>query len=162
MAKAAKPIEMQSKHLTKKEIAERKEQEDKLKGNNDLVYKPPTYLSREEKKIYKFLVEQLRETGILNNLDITILETTVDAIYNMQKAKKIIDEVGLVTQKENGELVRNPATLIYKDYNGIFNKCCMELGLSPSARAKIASINVQANADKEDPLLKALTKRGDK
>lgn len=162
MAKAAKPVEMQSRHSTKKEIEDRKREEGKLKGNNDLVYKAPSYLSKEEKKIYKFLVEQLKNTGILNNLDITILETTVDAIFNMQKAKKIIDEIGLVTKKENGELVRNPATLIYKDYNAIFNKCCMELGLSPSARAKIASINVQANADKDDPLLKALNKRGDK
>ncbi len=155
MARASKPVDLQASHLTKEEYNNRKEQEEKLKGNANLVYKAPKNLSKEGKKLYKFIVNELRESGILNNLDITILETCVDAILKMQECNKLIEDHGLLIAKTDGSLVRNPASTIYKDYNAIFNKCCMELGLSPSARSKLASINVQTKIDKEDPVKKA-------
>ena len=65
MAKASKPIEMTSKHLSKQEKEERRQAEQQLKGNTDLVYKAPKYLSTPEKKLYKFLVEELQGSGIL-------------------------------------------------------------------------------------------------
>lgn len=157
MARASKPVDLQASHLTKEEYNQRKQAEQKLKGNDDLVYKPPKHLSKEGKKLYKFLVNELGASGILNNLDITILETTVESIIRMQECKEIIDTYGVVTTKEDGTLIRNPATIIYKDYNAVFNKCCMEIGLSPSARSKLAVLNVKNEQDKNDPLLEALS-----
>lgn len=156
MARAPKPVDLQSAHLTKEEYSKRKQAEQKLKGEDNLVYRPPRHLSKEEKKLYKFIVKQLEASNILNNLDITILETTVDAITKMQECRQILDEHGLVTTKEDGTLVRNPASVIYKDYNAIFNKCCMEIGLSPSARSKLAVLNVKNEQEKQDPLLQVL------
>jgi phage terminase small subunit len=37
-----------------------------------------------------------------------------------------------------------------------FFRCCNELSLSPQSRAKLASINVNAEINKEDPLLRIL------
>ncbi|WP_349401350.1 phage terminase small subunit P27 family [Clostridium perfringens] len=156
MAKASKPVDLISKHLTKEEYAQRKEQEDKLKGKDDMVYVTPSYLSEKEKEVYNFLVGELKESGILNNLDITILLTCVDSIIRMRECRDLINKQGLVVFKEDGTPARNPATTIYKDYNSIFNKCCMELGLSPSSRSKLSIINVNAQEKKDDPILKAL------
>jgi P27 family predicted phage terminase small subunit len=156
MARSSKPVDLQAAHLTKEEYSKRKQAEEKLKGNDSLVYKPPKTLSNEEKKLYRFIVKELQSSNILNNLDITILETTVDAIVRMQECKQILNEYGLVTTKEDGTLVRNPASTIYKDYNAIFNKCCMEIGLSPSARSKLAVLNVKNEQEKQDPLLQVL------
>lgn len=159
MARHSKPVNLSTGKIGKDEIEKRKEQEEKLKGNNDLVYEPPKHLSKKGKELYIFLVEELRESNILNNLDITMLETTVDAIIKMQDANKLIKKYGLVVEKDDGSLQRNPASTIYKDYNAIFNKCCMEIGLSPSARARLSVINVNAQADKEDELLNILKGR---
>lgn len=159
MAKAAKPAELQSKHFTKAEIADRKEAEEKLKGNDDLVYKPPRHLQPEEKKLYKFMVKELEVSGILCNLDINILEETVDSICRMRECRDLITQYGILIIKENGDMVKNPACVAYKDYCAIFNKCCMELGLSPSSRARLAQVNINAKQNEEDPLLQAL--RGD-
>lgn len=156
MAKASKPVELLSKHLTKKEIDDRKQEENKLKGMDDLVYNPPSYLTDKEKELYSFLVEQLYESKVLCNLDIAMLETTVDSILKMKECKQIINSHGIVIVKDNGDLAKNPACTAYKDYNAIFNKCCMELGLSPSARSRLAQININAKQEKEDPLLKVL------
>lgn len=156
MAKAPKPIELQNKHLTKEEIENRKEQEERLRGADNKVYKTPKNLSKEEKKIYKFLVGELKESGILCNLDITILKTTCDAICRMEECRNNINQHGVVLEKEDGTLYRNPATTIYKDYNSIFNKCCMEIGLSPSSRSRLAQFNINSIQEKEDPLLQIL------
>ncbi|MDZ4994385.1 phage terminase small subunit P27 family [Clostridium perfringens] len=158
MARSSKPVELikESSRLTKEEYESRKLQEEKLKGNDDKVYKAPSYLSKVEKKIYKNLVKELQTSNILNNLDITILVTCVDSIVKMEECRQLINENGLVVTKTDGTLTRNPASTIYKDYNAIFNKCCMELGLSPSARSKLSVINMNAKANDEDPLLKAL------
>ena len=46
----AKPIELSSGHYTKEEIEQRKEAEEKLKGNSDLVYKVPKQLKTKKEK----------------------------------------------------------------------------------------------------------------
>lgn len=157
MAKSAKPLGVNNTHFTKQEIQERKEQEEKLKGNDNLVYSLPAELkSKEEKEIYKYLVTELKASGILNNLDIPILVQTVDSIIKMQKSKKAINRYGIIKQKSDGSLQKNPAINVYKDYQQIFYQCCLQLGLSPSARAKLSVINVQNKQLSEDPLIKAL------
>lgn len=157
MAKSAKPVDINNTHFTKQEIQERKEAEEKLKGNDDIVYSAPKELrTKKEKDLYNFLVTELKASGILNNLDITILVQTVDAIVQMQNAKKIIKKHGQVITKSDGSLQKNPAINIYKDYQQIFYQCCLQLGLSPSARAKLSVINVQNKQLSEDPLIKAL------
>lgn len=160
MARASLPVALQKAHLTKEEIQEREEQEEKLKGNDDLVYSLPKSLkSKAEKDLYIFLVEELKASGILNNLDIQILIQTVDSIIKMQKANNAINKYGLVIKKTDGTLQKNPAVTIYKEYQSIFYQCCMSLGLSPSARAKLGAINIKAKEDEEDPVKKAM--RGD-
>jgi len=158
MARASKPIALikESSKLTKKEIKAREEQEAKLKGNDNLVYTPPMNLTDNEKELYIHLVDELAASKILNNLDITILEVTVDAIIKMNESKKLLNKYGMVQAKEDGSLSRNPASTIYKDYNAIFNKCCMELGMSPSARAKLGNMNINDRKEKQDPLLQAI------
>ena len=155
MAKASKPVALikESSKLTKQEIKDRLEQEAKLKGNDNLVYEIPQNLSNKEQKIYEFLITELQPSGILNNLDMVILETTANAIAMMEDCKALIKKHGLIKVSDSGALIRNPASIIYKDYVNIFNKCCMELGMSPSARAKLGNINLQDKQKKEDPLL---------
>ena len=156
MSRASKPVDLQSSHLTKKEYDERKQEEQRLKGNNDKVYRTPRHLSKEGKKLYRFIVKELKESNILNNLDITILETCVDAILRMKMCNEEIDKLGILVTGAMGGYVKNPAITAYKDYNAIFNKCCMELGLSPSARAKISVLNVKTQENNNDALIKAL------
>ena len=159
MARASKPVEITNKHLTQQEIDKRKQAENNLKGKSDLVYKAPKYLSAPEKKLYKFFVNELKSSGILCNLDINILEQTCTAIVKMQECKDFIDEHGTVITKENGDMVKNPACNVYRDYNAIFNKGMQELGLSPSSRSRLAQLNINAKQEAEDPLLQIL--RGD-
>ena len=156
---AAKPVDMQTAHLTKEQIQNRKEAEDALKGNDDLVYIVPSELkTKPEKELYTFLVTELKNTGILQNLDREILIQCVNSIIKMRDANKAIKKYGMVNEKADGTLSKNPACSIYKDYQTIYYQCLLQLGLSPSSRAKLALINVNTQQQKDDPLLNILNK----
>lgn len=153
----AKPLELTSKHYTKEEIEQRKEAEEKIKGSSDLVYEVPKQLkTKKEKDMYLFLVGELKASNILNNLDINILIQTVNSIFQMEEANKKIKEFGQVIQKNDGSLQKNPAINIYKDYYSIFYQCCSQLGLSPMARSKLATLSLAKAEEDSDELLKIL------
>ncbi len=157
MSKGEKPVNLLNSHLTKKEIQERKEAEEKLKGNSDLVYIPPPELkTKAEKELYLFLVKEMEASDILNNLDIQLIVQTVDSVIKMREANKLIKKYGMITQKSDGTLSKNPAVTIYKEYSQIFYQCCLQLGLSPSSRAKLSINNIKKNEKETDALLKVL------
>lgn len=157
MAKATKPVcLLESSRLTKEEIQARQEQEDKLKGNNTLVYDIPEYLTEEEKLVYKFLVDELKESNILNNLDIEILTIASNTIVSLHKERKLLRNEGSVVTKVNGDVTKNPRFSIVKELEKTFQWVCRELALSPSTRASLSLINANAMQQEQDPLLRVL------
>ncbi|URZ15323.1 phage terminase small subunit P27 family [Clostridium felsineum] len=149
MARPAKIVDSQSRHNTKEEIEARKEVEDKIKGLADKIEKPPSYLNKEQKKIYKFIISELKETNLLTNLDIFILATCAIAVDRLQKIENIINK--------NFGSIMNKNLMGSKDkYTKDLYRCCNELSLSPQSRAKLGSLALSNKEKKEDPLLKAL------
>ena len=143
-----KPVELMSKHLTKDEINKRREAENKLKGNNDLI-KPPSYLTSNQKRIFKFIVKELNNVDILNNLDVNLLEFCVISIDRIRDIESKINK--------NPDLILNNKLITIKNkYTQEFFKCMQELGLSPSSRARLALLNIQKEDKETDPLLKIL------
>ncbi|MBM6819958.1 phage terminase small subunit P27 family [Clostridium saudiense] len=157
MAKASKPVSLMTKNLTKEEKEARLEAESKLKGNADLVYEAPTDLVKEEKEVYLFLVNELRELDIINNLDIELLKLASNSIVELKKARVNVRKYGQLIQKPDGSLVKNPAITILRDYEAIFNRCCRELCLSPQSRMALSKMMADIQANSEDELLKILS-----
>lgn len=145
MGRPTKAVDTLSKHLTKEEYEARKKAEEKLKGGTDKI-KPPTHLNAKQKKIFRYIVDELEESEILTNLDIFILENCAISIERLQTVERIL----------NKNLMDKNALRIKESYTKEFFRCCNELSLSPQSRAKLANINVNAQAEREDPLIKAL------
>lgn len=148
MARPCKSVEVTKKHLTKEELEARNEHEKKLKGNADKI-RPPTYLNKDQKKIFKYIVKELAAAEILGNLDIYILSTCAISIDRLQSIETLIN-------KDISNLY-NKSLMASKDkYTKDLFRCCNELSLSPQARAKIGNLKLQAKENEEDPVLKAL------
>ncbi|MFD1957313.1 phage terminase small subunit P27 family [Paenibacillus thailandensis] len=144
--KSAKLLHERSQ--TKDEIEERINQEEKLKGQSDKI-KPPSYLNSHQKKLFKYIVQQLDASGILGNLDVYILSTCVIAIDRLQEIERRINE--------DADKIGDKGLMAAKDkYTKDLFRCTNELSLSPASRAKLGNINLQAKQKEEDPLLKAL------
>lgn len=165
MARPSKPVELQSKHLTKEEIETRSKAEKMLKTTSDKVYKTPKHLNAETKIIYKGLVDKLKPLDILNDLDIDILCVTSDALYQMEVARLDIEKNGQVIYVRNdmGDIIKaikNPSVEVFRAYENIFRSSCGQLCLSPSARAKLSAeiANVMKEENKEDDKKVKMTK----
>lgn len=154
MARPTKSASLRVGHMTNEEINTRLAAEKKLKSGNDKV-KPPNYLSKKQKALFKYIVEELDSSGILTNLDIYILSTCVIAIDRLQDIERLINE--------DSSRIADRDLLSAKDkYTKDLFRCTNELSLSPQSRAKLANANVNLNKDKDDPLTSILARRKEK
>jgi P27 family predicted phage terminase small subunit len=148
MARPTKSVKTMSKNLTKEEIAVRLQTEEKLKGAADKI-SPPKHLNTKQKKIFKHIVQELKASKVLGNLDIYILSAAAIAIDRIQEIEKQIND--------DIKLLMDRSLMSAKEkYTKEFFRCCNELSLSPQSRAKLGTINVQAKQQEEEPLLKVL------
>lgn len=148
MARPSKSVKVMSKNLTKEEKELRLETEERLKGGADNI-SPPTYLNVSQKKIFNYIIEQLEESGILGNLDIYILSQAAISIDRLQKIEKMIN-------KDINRIYDKDLLKAKSEYTKDFFRCCNELSLSPQSRAKLGNINLQAEQERQDPLLQVL------
>lgn len=137
-----------SQKMSKEERNARIEQEQKLKGGTDKII-PGHYLNKRQRKIFNFIVDEMKASNILGNLDIYILSTCAIALDRIQTIEEMINK--------DITLLQDKTLLSTKDkYTKDFFKCCTELSLSPSSRAKLGNINAKAQEEAADPLLSIL------
>lgn len=148
MARPTKSVKTMSKNLTKEEKEIRLQTEEKLRGPADNI-SPPKHLNARQKKIFKYIVQELEASNILGNLDIYILGNTAIAIDRLQQIEKMIN-------KEPEKMFDKDVMKAKAEYTKEFFRCCNELSLSPQSRAKLGNINLQVKQQSEDPLLKVL------
>lgn len=151
-----KPVDLKLGVIPKKEYEKRKTNENKLKGNKKISSRAPQYLDDDGKKIYKNIINSLPD-DFLNNTDEYVVAIVADSLAKMQQCQAIIKKEGLLVEYTNSagatNTDQNKAILIYQKYNEIFKKYIGEIGLSPSARGKLAMIS---ETEKQNPLLEIL------
>ena len=159
MGRNAKPLDLKTGYINKDVYEARKEGESKLKGTKKISNKPPSYLCTDGKKIYKNIVESLHE-DLLNNTDEYVVSIVADALAKMHQCQEIIKREGILVSYTNTagatNIDQNKAVLVYQKYCEIFKKYIGEIGLSPSARSKMAIMISQDNEKQQDPLLQLL------
>ena len=147
MGRPAMSAKVTAKHLSDAEMKSKLAAEERLRGKADRL-RPPKYLTASQKKIFRFIVSELQESGVLGNLDVYVLAECSIALDRMQEIESRINQDPV--QLSNDKLLQA------KDrYTKSFFRCCNELCLSPQSRAKIGNINL--TAAEENPLLKILS-----
>ena len=139
-------VKATAKHLSKAEIDVKGGTEERLRGSADKL-KPPPHLTSAQKKIFKFIVAEMKASGVLGNLDVYVLAEFAVSWDRMRAIDKMINED--FTQIANQALISARRECVKS-----FCRCCNELGLSPQSRAKFGNLNLQA--EKENPLMKLL------
>lgn len=133
---------------TKAELNARIEIEDKLKGDSSNL-EPSSRLNANQKKIFRYIVGELKASKILGNLDSFMIETGVIAIDRLQSIEKEINRD--FTQIYNKELMSAKSK-----YTTDFFKFCQETCLSPQSRAKMGIMAANKKLEDQDPLLQVL------
>lgn len=142
MGRTAKSVGVTSKHLTKDEKESRLNAEETLKGSADKLI-APDYLTSEQEELFYFIIDELKESNILGNLDVFVLSQASICIDRLNKLEELINE-------DESYLMNNTFMACKRQYSADFFKCCQELCLSPQSRAKISLANM--NKKENDPL----------
>ena len=151
MARPTKSITTRTGHMSKDEIDARIEYEAKLRGESDDI-RPPSFLSKEQEEKFVAIVDYLKPSGILGNIDVYILTQAAISIDRIQECERHINEFGVV----NNEGKPSVYLKVKDSYMKEFFRLCNELSLSPQARAKLANINAGVEKEQQDPLLKII------
>lgn len=146
MGRKPKPIHLHlldgnTAKLTKAEIEERQNLEEKISFKKDKI-KPPNWLSADAKKVFKKLVKEYETNDLLVNVDVSALSLFCDAYVDYIKCSEIIEEEGLLVEYTNkaAETNKVPHPLLTKKKQLFdqMNKLMGEFGFSPVSRARLA------------------------
>lgn len=163
MARPRKPSTQKVGDWGNKDLKSKyQEAEDALKGKDDLLNKTPDKLDDLGKQYYAFLVNELKETGVLGNLDIPLITQTADCLSKMDEADQILNEQGIMISiyDRNGNVIpkEHPMVKTKNTYLSQFRALATQLGMSPSARAQLVNLKLTKESEAEDPLLEILNR----
>lgn len=161
MARPRKPASMKAGNSeTKEQLEERAEIEEQMAGNDDLVWIIPDDIDDYAKEYYQFLINEFSESNFLSNLDVPLLSQTADCLSKMKQADQILAQEGIKydSYDKMGNVIpkEHPMVKTKLAYLTQYRALCQQLGLSPSARASLSQMKVEAKEEEEDPLLAAL------
>lgn len=133
---------------TKEEINTRIEKEQLIRGDADNII-PSMKLTESQQELFDFIVDELKASEILSNLDKFLLTKAAISIDRLHYIENMVNQ--------KPRLLFNKDVMSKKDsYDKDFYRCCNELCLSPQSRAKIANININTKNAEDDAVIKAL------
>ncbi len=98
----------------------------------------PAHLCPSAKAEWKRLARQLHDIGLLNSLDRTALAAYCQAYGRWVEAERKLKETPAILKMPSGYLQQNPWLTIANKQLELMARFMVELGLTPSARCRIA------------------------
>ncbi|AAK79859.1 P27 family predicted phage terminase small subunit [Clostridium acetobutylicum] len=149
MPNPAKPIGLQllhgnKNHRTKDEIEKRLKNEERLKIGHDNI-KPPSWLDKTAQKEFKRLAKLLIEVELMTDADITHLALYCDAYSQYLSFKAQVKKHGMWIEDKPNPFIKKMSDMVSQ-----LRSLSSDLGLNPSARAKLAINFKEPNEDDED------------
>lgn len=96
----------------------------------------PVDMSAPAKTIWRRVMRDYAETGILTAVDTEVLRAYCEAADRYQKAATMLERSGLLVRgAHRGELVKNPLHQVVRDNAVLVKTLARELGFTPAARA---------------------------
>lgn len=126
------------------ELKRRAENEEKMKMRADHVV-PPSWLNKRGEREFVRVAKLLLEIELINNADVTHLALYCDAYSQYISYKNQVRKHGMWIDGKP-----NPFILRMKDAASQVRSFASDLGLSPSARAKLAISLEDDDSDDED------------
>lgn len=148
------------KSETKEQLEARAAMEESLKGDTNLLNIVPDGLSEDARLYFQFLVHELTICDLLSNLDVPILKLTASCLARLDEVEERLLEDGTFIEvpDRSGMMVlkEHPGVKVQNTLVSQFRAYCGQLGLSPSARASLAGLKIEAKLADEDPVAKVL------
>lgn len=137
-------------HYAKEELEKRKEAEEDLKKLNADKIRPPTWLDKLGKKVFKDIANEMQPIELLKNIDVYGLAILSDAISKYINCTIEMHNEEMMVEHTNKlgytNTMENPLIRTQLKYAEMVRKYSSDYGLSPTARLKI----IRQNSPEED------------
>ena len=120
------------------------------------VPSPPAWLSREASAEWKRVTPELARIGVLAQIDRAILVGYVESWSDFHAAVQAVRDSGTIFTTPNGHIAKHPNVTVLNESRMAFLRFAQELGLSPSARARLAA----SPKDHGNPLTQFVERHG--
>ena len=147
MARPAKSVNVQSGEMRIDTAQERREIENKLKGDSAVEVKPAFELNERQTAIFDRIRMMFDKVGLLGELDCYVLTEAAVVIDRLNQIEKHLNE-------RPDLLYDRDICNTRKEYMQNFFRICNELSLSPQSRAKMGIIASNKDSEDSDPILK--------
>lgn len=121
------------------------------------MVEPPSFLDEYALEEWKRLAPGLYKIGILTPLDRSVFAAYCDAVSEWRRARELMAEKsgidGLISEKASGNQAKSVLLNIATDAAKSMLKFGAELGLTPSARARLAIVPGRGEKSKFDGLI---------
>ena len=148
MSRKAKSTEAGEKHLT---IAERevRDQANRVLGGGTEKIVPPEYLTDSQRDIFNYVVDGMKAAKFFGNMDLFLLTQYAICVDRLTDIE--------CQQNEDLELKYDKSLMsARKTYSADFLKYGLELGLSPTARARVGIYAAEQRKAESNPVLSIL------
>lgn len=132
-----KPVEQRRKEGNP---AKRKLPEPLLVGGRPLpgeLMEPPEHLIDDAKDFWRKSVARLVEVGIIDRVDVPVLEQLATQYARIRAAQRVIGKQGYFVRGSVGQLREHPAVKIERDATALFLKIAEHYALTPIARTRL-------------------------
>jgi P27 family predicted phage terminase small subunit len=140
------------KHWTEEEVQKRTEAGKKFERKKKRSLKGPSWLDEDAKKVWSKTVKDMKDFDILDKVDEDVLAAYCDAVAKHQAMNRLIDVHGYTTVGPGGTDVISPYVKMAQTYARMTLQFAEKLGLTASARARLAKKMADNEGDKNDDL----------
>lgn len=109
----------------------------------------PGYLNEYQRVAWEQLVEVLKDLDVLDNSDASMVETCAAMLGRMREARHELNKGDMVEYTQRGAAIPSPWWRIEKEAAQQVQRLLAELGLGPSARARLANTGVTSKKHEE-------------
>lgn len=108
--------------------------------------KAPAHLSKGAKAHWARTMKVMWPTGVITLAESDLLSTYCEAVARWLEAKTEIRAKGMLLVSAHGGPIRNPLLKVLDDAERTMLRCQSELGMTPSARARLSVSNQVGDA----------------
>lgn len=142
-------------HLTKEQLAEREEMNDKMKTFTPLSRRAPLWFNDDERKEYRRILPLLNELPA-SALDQAAVENHCQLVAEIKRCSKAINEQGLVIDNGQGGTKKNPYEDLRAKAIQQLRATDSQLGLTPVSRLKLIAEDQKKDDEPKDPFSELL------
>jgi len=114
----------------------------------------PVGLSAPAKAVWKQVVPELAEAGVLRSVDLIALEAFVSQVAVMREAQRGLRGASLLVKGSRGQPVRNPLLDVQAQAQAEVRKWCERFGMDPATRTRLGLASVRGKTLEQELVAK--------